>query len=65
MSSNRFTNADLDRFAAELNRDGITIIRGLLDRELIDRWAAAFTALFRSRQGRPGGWRRASRPGTT
>lgn len=55
MSTSRFGAADLDRLAADLNRDGICVIRGLLDRELVAEWAEAFAALFRQRQGRPGG----------
>src|SRR3954447_15791151 len=47
--------ADLDRWAEELNRDGICIIRGLLERELVAEWATAFAQLFRERQARPGG----------
>jgi len=55
MSTERFTAADLDRYANELNRDGICMIRGLLDRRLVEEWAAAFDALYRQRQARPGG----------
>jgi hypothetical protein len=29
----KFTATDLDRFAQELNRDGICVIRGLFDRD--------------------------------
>ncbi|MBW4619884.1 MAG: phytanoyl-CoA dioxygenase family protein [Cyanosarcina radialis HA8281-LM2] len=50
-----FTDRDLDRLAADLNRDGICIIRGLFDRQLIEEWAVAFEALFQERQQRPGG----------
>lgn len=46
---------DLDRLAEDLNRDGICIIRGLLDRTLVEAWAVAFDALFQERQQRPGG----------
>ena len=49
------TDAELDRLAQDLNRDGICIVRGLLDRELIERWSLAFDALFRERMGRSGG----------
>lgn len=52
---NKFTAADLDRFAEVLNRDGICVIPGLFDRELIQEWATAFDALFQERQQRPGG----------
>jgi ectoine hydroxylase-related dioxygenase (phytanoyl-CoA dioxygenase family) len=51
----RFTPRVLDRLAEDLNRDGICVIRGLLDRSKVDAWAAAFDELFRDRQGRPGG----------
>ena len=51
----KFTATDLDRFAQELNRDGICVIRGLFDRALIEEWAQAFDTLFRDRQNRPGG----------
>jgi hypothetical protein len=50
-----FTEIDLDRFAEDLNRDGICIIRRLFDRELIQEWATAFDALLHERQQRPGG----------
>ncbi|MGG6293890.1 phytanoyl-CoA dioxygenase family protein [Leptolyngbya sp. AN02str] len=50
-----FSPADLDQLAADLNRDGICIIRGLFDRALIDEWKVAFDALFAERQQRPGG----------
>lgn len=55
LSTANFTATDLDRFAQELNRDGICIIRGLFDRSLIEEWAQAFDALFQERQNRPGG----------
>jgi ectoine hydroxylase-related dioxygenase (phytanoyl-CoA dioxygenase family) len=51
----RYGPTDLDRFARELNRDGICVIRNLLDRELVAQWAEAFDRLFRVRQARPGG----------
>ena len=51
----RFTDTDLDRFAADLNRDGIVVIPGLLDRALVDEWSRAFDALLAERQNRPGG----------
>ena len=50
-----FTETDLDRFAQELNRDGICVIRGLFDRKLIEEWAQAFDSLFQERKNRPGG----------
>lgn len=51
----KFTDLDLDRLAADLNRDGICVIRGLFERSLIESWAAAFDELFQERQQRPGG----------
>ena len=51
----KYTASDLDRFAAELNRDGICVIRGLFDRKLISEWAQAFDLLFQERQNQPGG----------
>lgn len=51
----RYTDADLDRFVSDLNRDGICTIRGLLDSGLIDAWREAFLHLFHERMGRPGG----------
>lgn len=51
----QFTATDLDRFAQELNRDGICVIRGLFDKGLIEEWAKAFDALFQQRQNQPGG----------
>lgn len=54
-STTRFSDTDLDQFAAALNRDGICTIRGLFDATLVDEWLGAFNALFRERQNRPGG----------
>lgn len=50
-----FNPADLDQLAADLNRDGICILRGLFDRQLIEEWAVAFDALFHQRQQQPDG----------
>jgi ectoine hydroxylase-related dioxygenase (phytanoyl-CoA dioxygenase family) len=50
-----FSATDLDRFAEDLNRDGICVIRGLFDRQLIQAWADAFDALFQERRQRLGG----------
>lgn len=49
------TATDLDRWVAELNQDGVCVIRGLFDRQLIEEWAIAFNALFEERRQRPGG----------
>jgi hypothetical protein len=51
MSTATFTPADLDRLAEDLNRNGVCIMPGLLDRALIVEWADAFGALFLERQG--------------
>lgn len=50
-----FTETDLDRYAEDLNRDGICVIRGLFDRTLVQSWADAFNELFEQRQKVPGG----------
>ena len=50
-----YTDADLDRFVADLNRDGICVIPGVFDEAFITGWRQAFEALFRERQNRPGG----------
>lgn len=47
--------ADLDRAADELQRDGATILRGLLDPALVASWADAFEHLVARREGLPGG----------
>ncbi|MBD2459562.1 phytanoyl-CoA dioxygenase family protein [Oscillatoria sp. FACHB-1407] len=51
----KFSATDLDQLAEDLNRDGICILRGLFDRELIAEWKDAFDALFQQRQQQPGG----------
>jgi len=51
----RFSNSDLDQFAADLNRDGICVMRGVFDAALVQEWFSAFNALFQERQNRPGG----------
>ena len=50
-----FQESELDQMTADLNRDGLCILRSVLSPELIDEWARAFDALFAERQGRPGG----------
>ncbi len=55
IDTNKFSAADLDQLAADLNRDGICILRGLFDRQLIEEWAVAFEQLLQERQQRPGG----------
>jgi hypothetical protein len=55
ITTTTFGPAELDQLAADLNRDGICILRGLFDRALIETWAVAFEALFQARQQRPHG----------
>jgi len=55
MSAHPWNDADLDRLAGELNRDGICVLRGLFDEALVGEWAAAFDRLFQVRRQRPGG----------
>jgi ectoine hydroxylase-related dioxygenase (phytanoyl-CoA dioxygenase family) len=50
-----YTGADLDRFVADLNRDGICVIPGVFSPELVATWREAFERLFQERQNRPGG----------
>jgi len=45
----------IDRHVEELERDGVCVIRGLLDPLLIAEWHRAFTELFEERSRRPGG----------
>jgi ectoine hydroxylase-related dioxygenase (phytanoyl-CoA dioxygenase family) len=54
-AANSFSDAQLDQFVDDLNRDGIVVIRGALDRALVEDWRAAFMELFEERQNRPGG----------
>jgi ectoine hydroxylase-related dioxygenase (phytanoyl-CoA dioxygenase family) len=53
--ASNFTSEDLDRLAADLNRDGICVIPGLLDPAMVAEWKAAFDRLFQARQNMPGG----------
>jgi ectoine hydroxylase-related dioxygenase (phytanoyl-CoA dioxygenase family) len=46
---------DFARYADELERDGVTVLRGLLSRSLVDRWRERFTAVFADRAARPDG----------
>ena len=55
MPAREFSPAELDQLTHDLNRDGICVLRGLLDRSLVETWAEAFNALLLERQGRPGG----------
>jgi ectoine hydroxylase-related dioxygenase (phytanoyl-CoA dioxygenase family) len=54
-ASAQFSAADLDRLVEDLNRDGICILRGVLDTGKVETWARAFDALFEERKSRPGG----------
>jgi ectoine hydroxylase-related dioxygenase (phytanoyl-CoA dioxygenase family) len=48
-------DAELDRLANELERDGICVVRGALDPALLAAWAAAFEDLVRERERHLGG----------
>lgn len=48
------SESQITRAAAELERDGVCVLRGLLDRTLVARWAEAFDALVERRRGIPG-----------
>jgi len=50
-----FSDTDMDRLVDDLNRDGICVLRGVLDPALVAEWRQAFEALFQERQTRPGG----------
>lgn len=54
-SESRFEDAQLDALTADLNRDGICVLRGVFARSLVEEWAEAFARLFAERQNRPGG----------
>jgi ectoine hydroxylase-related dioxygenase (phytanoyl-CoA dioxygenase family) len=41
-----YSDADLNRLAEDLKRDGICVIRGLFNKDVLQDWAKAFTALF-------------------
>ena len=47
--------AELDRLAADLNRDGICVLPGLIPREKVERWKDAFDELFEERARVDGG----------
>jgi len=51
----KYSATDLDRFAQELNRDGICVIPQVFEQKLIDEWLEAFEKLFHERQNQPGG----------
>jgi ectoine hydroxylase-related dioxygenase (phytanoyl-CoA dioxygenase family) len=45
----------LDRYVDELERDGVCVLRRLLDPALMEEWARAFAAVIADRSHRPGG----------
>jgi ectoine hydroxylase-related dioxygenase (phytanoyl-CoA dioxygenase family) len=47
--------ADIDRWVEDLNRDGICILRNVLDAGKVEAWAQAFHELFEQRWNQPGG----------
>jgi ectoine hydroxylase-related dioxygenase (phytanoyl-CoA dioxygenase family) len=51
----QFSEIELEELTADLNRDGLCILRGVFAPSLVERWAQAFQALFAERQARPGG----------
>ena len=51
----QFTAEHLDSLVADLNRDGLCILRGVFDKRLVEEWAAAFDRLFTERKQRAGG----------
>jgi len=57
-----FTTTDLDRLAQELNRDGICVIRGLFDRDLIESGHKLLIPYLEHQ--RPGGLALAKSPAT-
>jgi ectoine hydroxylase-related dioxygenase (phytanoyl-CoA dioxygenase family) len=50
-----FTEMELEALVAELNRDGICVLRGAVDSALVAEWRDAFDRLFAERQARAGG----------
>lgn len=51
----RLSEAQLDRAAHEIEREGVTVLRGLLEPEVVEEWAAAFAALVEYRSSLPAG----------
>jgi Phytanoyl-CoA dioxygenase (PhyH) len=51
----KYSATDLDKFAQQLNQDGICVIPHLFDQKLIDEWLQAFEKLFHQRRNQPGG----------
>jgi ectoine hydroxylase-related dioxygenase (phytanoyl-CoA dioxygenase family) len=48
-------NHDVEQLAAELERDGVCVIRGVLDPDRIERWVSAFAELYSARLHVEGG----------
>lgn len=55
MSAREFTEAEIGQLIEDLNRDGICILRGAIDPNLVETWRQAFMQLFEQRKNRPGG----------
>ena len=53
--TSRFSGEHLDSLVADLNRDGLCILRGVFERSLMEEWASAFDRLFAERKQRAGG----------
>jgi ectoine hydroxylase-related dioxygenase (phytanoyl-CoA dioxygenase family) len=53
-SSGRLSSAELAAAVDDLERDGLCVLRGVLDTALVREWAAAFRLLARERIARPG-----------
>ena len=51
----KFTKAQLEVLTADLDRDGVCILRGVFDKSLVETWASAFEGLLAERQSRAGG----------
>ena len=49
------TTSPVDAAVDELLRDGATVLRGLLDRDVVERWATAFADLWEKRRRSPQG----------
>lgn len=55
MTLPRYSHEQLDQLAADLNRDGVCVIRNLFSKDLLEEWATAFDRLFKSKQNIPDG----------
>lgn len=54
MRARELPESELDSLAADLERDGICMVKGLFDRDGIREWAEAFEALVERRRSIPG-----------